>query len=121
MCVRWTGKWRKTTRSIVAYKVCHRYGERYVSEYTSSQRMPQDPASRESGRSLQYKIGKQVRSKPPGIYLYRKPVESGAGQALLKVRIPAGTKIRTGTKTSYDGMTKTINATRILVLEEGKK
>lgn len=130
MCVTWTGKWRKTTRSMVAWKlVSSLHPPYYQSPYgfrtpQSNKEGPNESPNTDDpalvGKKLTYKLGVEQRSRRPGIYLYRQAIKLGDfGYAaldyrVLKVRIPAGTLIRYG----VGGYGKQVNATCIIPIEE---
>lgn len=113
MCVEWTGGWRVTTRSIIAYKVARQdcnlvKGEvQYLSPVQI--RKPQTEKinngrqlknARMLGGVLSYMIGGVINSGNPGIYLYRSRGDAEVilgrlpGCHILKMRIPKGTLIR---------------------------
>lgn len=111
MCVKWTGKWRKTRRAITAYKwVTHDPFGGFCSPQDVDTRVPQGRSGK-VGTKLVYVPGETVRSRRPGIYLYRK--RPPMLDHVLKVRIPAGTWIRLGARTSGR---LTINATAVYVV-----
>lgn len=128
MCVTWSGKWRRTTRSIIAYKYVLRSGGvdlggfYYASPYEfrslqvngySRHSVKAGPNSA-AGKILYYHLGELTRSAKPGIYLYRDAMSAHyacrSSGVILKVRIPKGTLVRLGDNNQ-------INALAVIPLE----
>lgn len=142
MCVRFRGEWYEVSEDMIAYKVCRvvwdedAYEDQYRSMYTPRLRVVQTklgfPSEESEGEDYIYEIGSTVRSVGHGIYLFMDSEDAvdwreertqkmggGMRHVVLRVRIPAGKKVRNAI--SFDSMgfdCPGINAEEIEVLGE---
>lgn len=127
MCVEWTGKWRQTTRSIIAWKATESNRQssivpwlRDIQPWETQADKIRALSEQKRGSILHYHKNTTVTSEYPGIYLFRTKeaaqqhsLDVGGTNQIVKVRIPVGAHIRLG---YYSKSKLTINATTIEVL-----
>lgn len=131
MCVVWTGRWRETTRSIIAYKLVSTGRFSPVQRQDRTSQMIDEHSFvyyRNGADILHYPKGSTLAAEAPGIYLYRHRSEAACiasagvgigfnGRVVISVRIPKGTQIRLGKQRFSDVNMLTINALKIEVLK----
>ena len=112
-------------KKVIAYKVVRTYGSDFRSvipvRFRESQNKPYSFRLYDIGRGnvRVYKIGKTVKSKPPGFYCF-KSLRIARGRMaedhrILKVEIPEGAMMSVGT---FITECDSINSTILKILEE---
>lgn len=105
MCIKYMTGVRKTEKDLTAFKLVRKDDvkkDKFSSFFSPRDRFPQKGHDFEKiGRTLIYEIGKLKKSdmsKTPGLYLYKyyKSLRFYSSACILKVKIPAGTKVRFG-------------------------
>jgi hypothetical protein len=127
MCVKWTGEWEEAPTDIIAFKAVLRDGKGYKSSVPVHRRDAQQRPGT-IGKVLSYRKGRYAEGDEPGIYCFLTPAmardhHKEEGIAVIKVKIPKGTRIRHGRAVIEDTKGQplellTINAMRIKVVGE---
>ena len=103
MCIKYTSDIQVTEKDLIVFKLVRRSitKNRFFSRYTRGLRFPQEGYYVEHGKDLDYEIGKRIESdmpETPGLYTYKryKTLRFSSSCCVLRVKIPAGTKVRFG-------------------------